>query len=153
MFPGHPRVARPDEQRRLVRSKCEHATFGQRSGKPCQLDAMRGTNVCHKHGGSAPQVREAARLRLLSAADDAAAVLIRLTKKKASDSDVRQAAIAVLDRAGLKPTHKVELTGEHGGPITTLDLSKFTTEELEFFERIHKRIEQPNATPDRGLPN
>lgn len=46
------------------------------TGKPCQLDAMRGSMVCHKHGGSAPQVRAKARERLLAA--EAAEELARL---------------------------------------------------------------------------
>lgn len=48
---------------------------GHRSadGQPCRNFAMRGTVVCHAHGGRAPQVRRAARFRLAEAATDALA--------------------------------------------------------------------------------
>src|SRR2546423_14501902 len=35
-----------------------------RLGVPCRRNAFKGATVCHTHGGAAPQVREAARLRL-----------------------------------------------------------------------------------------
>jgi hypothetical protein len=35
-----------------------------RAGRPCQLAPIRGGTVCHKHGGSAPQVRAKANERL-----------------------------------------------------------------------------------------
>jgi hypothetical protein len=39
-------------------------TAHSRSGAPCRKNAIKGATVCLTHGGSAPQVREAARLRL-----------------------------------------------------------------------------------------
>jgi len=38
-----------------------------RTGAPCKLAPVRGTSVCHKHGGSAPQVKRAAARRLIEA--------------------------------------------------------------------------------------
>ena len=38
-----------------------------RAGQPCGKHPMKGTTVCNIHGGSAPQVRAAARVRLLEA--------------------------------------------------------------------------------------
>ncbi len=125
------------------------------TGKQCARPAINGAVVCRVPGGAAPQVIAAARLRLLMAADSVAGVLVSQALGKGKEyknlpaAEKRAAAIAVIDRAGLKPTDKVELTGRDGGPIKTLDLSKFTTEELEFFERIHKRIEQPEQTPPK----
>lgn len=46
------------------------------TGKPCGLNAVKGSMVCHKHGGSAPQVKAKARQRLLAA--QAAEELARL---------------------------------------------------------------------------
>lgn len=64
---------------------------------------MKGSTVCHKHGGAAPQVRNAARRRLLEAADPAAARLVELLD--AEDEAVQlRAATALLDRAGHGPS-------------------------------------------------
>jgi len=41
------------------------------TGKPCENHAMRGTNVCWKHGGKAPQVMRKAEERYAEARDDA----------------------------------------------------------------------------------
>jgi hypothetical protein len=63
------------------------------------------------HGGSAPQVLAKARERLALAADDAVSVLIRLmADPKVSPSDRRQAAAAVLDRAGIRSGAELEVT-------------------------------------------
>jgi hypothetical protein len=40
----------------------------RRDGQPCQAPAIEGGLVCLRHGGSAPQVRIAARLRVLQLA-------------------------------------------------------------------------------------
>jgi len=64
---------------------------------------MTGGTVCRMHGGSAPQVRNAARLRLLAASDPAAAELVKQIKLKGSKpwhvANRRAAALAILDRA------------------------------------------------------
>lgn len=36
-----------------------------RTGDPCKLWPVKGSTVCHKHGGAAPQVRKKATLRLV----------------------------------------------------------------------------------------
>lgn len=38
-----------------------------RTGAPCKLSPVHGATVCHKHGGSAPQVKRAAARRLVEA--------------------------------------------------------------------------------------
>ena len=62
--------------------------------------AIIGTSVCRMHGGGAPQVREAARNRLLAAVDPAFG---RLTALLDSDDErvALQAAKAILERAGI----------------------------------------------------
>lgn len=92
-----------------------------RQGQPCRQPAIKGGNVCKTHGGSAPQVLAKARQRLLEAADPAAAYLVSLVKdKKAPPADRRQAATAIMDRAGLSPKQVMELTGAEGGPVQGL---------------------------------
>lgn len=123
-----------------------------RSGKPCNRDAIKGATVCYTHGGAAPQVREAAKLRLLAASDPAAKVLVdQLHSRKATPADKRAAAIAILDRAGLKPTDKLELSGPNGGPIPIADLSKCSIEELEMLQKLSERLK--GSAPAATLPS
>jgi hypothetical protein len=59
-----PRLWRPPGRLRL-RVRC---TAHRTDGAPCRAWAIRGGRVCAAHGGRAPQVRDAARRRLESAA-------------------------------------------------------------------------------------
>lgn len=90
--------------------------FINRLGRPCHKAPIRGGTVCWKHGGAAPQVQRAAKLRLLDLVDPAIAGLLRaLTVKGACDkcgrSDdpaiVVRAAQIVLDRTGFGPSATV----------------------------------------------
>lgn len=81
--------------------KCQAHTS---SGRPCKAWAIVGGTVCRTHGGSAPQVREAARRRILGT------VLKNVTTAQAIIDDPEQPAavrarllIDMLDRAGLRP--------------------------------------------------
>lgn len=88
--------------------QCKAKTKG---GKPCRGQAISGATVCRLHGGSAPQVREAARVRLLELIDPALATLARSLKLKGPAANVALAAARdVLDRTGFKPTEKAEIT-------------------------------------------
>lgn len=106
-----------------------------RTKLPCQKDAIKGSNVCRNHGGSAPQVKERAKLRLLEASDPAAALLVRQMNDKKLDETVRQrAALAILDRAGLSVTSKHEHAGPKGGAIAVsqkVDVSGYPVEVLQ----------------------
>ena len=87
----------------------------KQTGERCRRRPIPGGNVCFVHGGGRVATREAARARLLAAADPVAAELVRLTKH--DDPAIRlRASAGVLDRAGLGTT-RVELTGADGGPI------------------------------------
>lgn len=132
------------------------------SGNQCRKDAVAGATVCRIHGGAAPQVVAAARIRLMEAADPAAALLVRqmagklvnakgklLPPEQQPDDNTRQkAALAILDRAGLKPTDRLEISGPGGGPVRVegeLDLSKIPTEELELMLAQQERLEKLGA--------
>lgn len=65
------------------------------------MDAIKGGAVCRMHGGSAPQVREAARLRLLELVDPALATIARAVKQKRTGPVELKAAHDILDRTGL----------------------------------------------------
>lgn len=80
------------------------------NGDPCNSPPMKGGRVCHKHGGSAPQVRRKAQERLLAASNDAAAKLIQLMQdKKVPYALQLRAAEAILDRAGIGPKLEIEV--------------------------------------------
>lgn len=89
--------------------KCKAHTS---KGKPCKAEAIRGGAVCRTHGGSAPQVKAAAALRLAALVDPAIDELTKLLKKSRIDS-VRMAAVKdILDRTGHKPKDEVEISGK-----------------------------------------
>ena len=85
-------------------------TARKQNGEPCRAKAARGANVCRVHGGSAPQVKAAAKRRLAQAAD----VLVQRLLAFALDGDTTdnvalQAIIAALDRAGLSVRQAIEI--------------------------------------------
>lgn len=86
------------------------------TGEQCANPPMMGQEVCRMHGGSAPQARKAAALRLLELADPAISALSEVVKGAPKESDRVRAATAILDRAGLGPSSRVELEtpGWHG---------------------------------------
>ncbi|MDQ1202706.1 hypothetical protein QE449_003324 [Rhodococcus sp. SORGH_AS303] len=72
---------------------------------------MHGTTVCRMHGGSAPQVKAAARVRLDRAADRMAKELLGIADDESTPPAVRLAAIRdALDRTGVSAKTAVEVT-------------------------------------------
>lgn len=71
------------------------------NGEPCARWAIVGGTVCPTHGGSAPQVREAARRRIQTLAPDALDTMVSLLDSP-SEAVRQRAAADILDRAGLK---------------------------------------------------
>jgi hypothetical protein len=91
----------PTQGRRQCTAKS--TTSGERCGKA----AIKGGTVCATHGGSAPQVRRKAALRLLELVDPAIAVLAREMATADKSADRQRAANSVLDRAGVPRTATV----------------------------------------------
>ena len=83
-------------------------TAHRKNGDRCKKAAIKGGTVCGTHGGSAPQVRNKARQRIMEAADPAAARLVELI---ASDDERISLAAArdLLDRAGEKAKTEIDL--------------------------------------------
>ena len=52
------------------------------AGRPCRKNAIKGMTVCYTRGGAAPQVREAARLRLACLVAPALQVVHEILKHK-----------------------------------------------------------------------
>lgn len=121
------------------------ATSSQ-SGKPCRAPAIKGGTVCVAHGGAAPQVKDAARRRLLEAVDPLMAELIRLALHGDSES-VRVAATKdALDRAGLGAKQVIE------SEVTIHDGSEVDREIARLAAELAGRAEgrTPGGTPVAG---
>lgn len=82
-------------------------TAKRSNGEPCNKPPIKGGTVCATHGGSAPQVRKKAALRLLELVDPAIAVLAREMVNADKSADRQRAANSVLDRAGVPRTATV----------------------------------------------
>lgn len=89
-----------------------------RTGEPCKKYAIVGGAVCNTHGGSSPHVKEAAKKRLAALVDDALYGIEKLAGVgghglSAENENVRLRALQdLLDRAGMKPSDKLEVSGE-----------------------------------------
>jgi len=96
------------------------------TGWRCKAQAISGATVCRVHGGSAPQVRAAARMRLLELVDPALATLARGVRERKGIPTAQEIAAArdILDRAGLQATQKHEHLWDG-------DISKLTEDQLE----------------------
>mgnify|MGYP005993608961 CR=1 FL=1 len=78
---------------------------------PCNNPPIHGTTVCRMHGGSAPQVKAAARVRIERAADRMAKELLGIAADEGTPPAVRLAAICdALDRSGLGAKTAVEVS-------------------------------------------
>ena len=87
------------------------------AGNPCRCRPIAGGTVCRSHGGGAPQVKEAAKRRLLEMVDPALATILRSLTRKYKPGEhptavELAAAREVLNRAGLS-------AAEIGTPDTT----------------------------------
>lgn len=72
-----------------------------RGGAQCAEATVPGATVCRIHGGAAPQVGRAARLRLIEAIEPAIATLIKEMAQADRPADRIKAANSLLDRAGV----------------------------------------------------
>lgn len=81
-----------------------------RDGTPCKASPIRGAKVCWMHGGSAPQVKDAAAQRLREGVMPMLATLYRLANDDTMPPAVQLAAVRDwLDRSGIKEAITVEV--------------------------------------------
>ncbi|KXO91296.1 hypothetical protein [Tsukamurella pseudospumae] len=86
-------------------------TAHRKNGDRCKRAAIAGGNVCRVHGGAAPAVQAAARVRLAMAADRMAANLLKIAVDDDAPDSVKLAATnSALDRAGLSAKTAVEVS-------------------------------------------
>lgn len=113
-----------------------------RNGKRCKRPAIAGGTVCATHGGSAPQVRKAAALRVLELVNPALGNLAK--DLKSQNAQIRQrATFDVLDRAGLKAVDKLQLFGPEDSP--ELDLTTLTDEQLHALKSVSDALARQSA--------
>lgn len=125
-------------------------TAKKTSGKPCNAEAIRGANVCRVHGGSAPQVRRAAALRLAALIDPAIGVVAKALKSKTERIKL-DAAKDVLDRNGLKDALKVYISGPDEGPVRVqFDAENLTDEQLALAKQFARTVETSRGEPGSG---
>lgn len=113
-------------------------TAKRSNGMACKAQAISGARVCRVHGGSAPQVIEAARRRLLLLIDPALGVLaqsVRVRTKAQSKyweptAQEISAAREVLNRAGI-------VAAAPAGDVPDGALGQVLWEE---FIQIHRRV-------------
>ena len=86
----------------------------------------------------APEVRALARQHT----EEAIRTLVRIMRSGTPDRTRSAAAEAILDRAWGRSAQAVEASGPGGGPIpvTSLDYSRLTDEELEEFHRVYAKL-------------
>lgn len=112
------------------------------TGERCQKYAIKGSNVCAVHGGSAPQVKNKAQERLDEMADSTTAnlqtrldeVFDRLDDAEGQEyarllAEVRKLTTAILDRTGHGPTEKTEVenTGDEAISEVVIDFNNVDT--------------------------
>ena len=109
-----PEVSRPG-----AAVKC--SAVSSRTGRPCQKWAILGGTVCPTHGGSAPQVKEAAARRIRELIPTALDTLAEvMTDPEASEASRVRAADSILDRGGFKAVD-VTVTLDEGSANEALD--------------------------------
>lgn len=101
------------------RIKCKAHSQG---GKPCGNNPIPGGTVCRFHGGGAPQVIEAAKMRILELVDPALHAAAQQLKEEEDPRVRSQAWRDILDRAGLAATKEVAVSGGVEVTIAGVDM-------------------------------
>jgi hypothetical protein len=115
--------------------------------QPCKKPAVTGMTVCLTHGGSAPQVRAAAALRLAMLAVPAVQALKEILQDKRHPQRMRTVT-EVLDRNGINAVGKPEPTPATVVPPTqqttfnasSLKFDELSDEGLDFVGQVLKAI-------------
>lgn len=118
---------------------------------PCKAQAIAGGAVCRVHGGGAPQVKLAAKLRLAALVDPAIDVIMKALKpgklrkgeeRIAKETQIRTAFL-LLDRTGHGPGQKLTLDGDVGIDLDSLRTS-LSDKLARFAARVGERPPKPS---------
>lgn len=94
-----PETTAPEEPRHDAQNR--RLCHARRSnGELCRAPAMNGQRVCRTHGGSSPQAKRSAAIRMAELVDPAVATLAREMARGDSSTARLRAAENVLDRTG-----------------------------------------------------
>ena len=113
-------------------------TAHRKTGEPCQRYPIHGGTVCATHGGSAPQVKKAARRRLAELVDPSITTLGHLISARTSHrkgaplrypAQALSAAKDVLDRTGHQAVVELDIF-MHSALLDTDQASELSTEEI-----------------------
>lgn len=121
----------PNGQRRCTANKSD-------GSDRCKAPAMQGGKVCRSHGGSAPQVKRKARLRLAELVDPAIGKLARIMAQ-GDDRVALRAVENVLDRAGYPRTANIEV--EDARALLRERLDKLREEAREHPDRFRDVVD------------
>lgn len=112
-------------------AKCTAHSKG--TGLPCKQPAIAGGRVCRFHGGSAPQVRNKAAMRLATLVDPAVAKLAKIINSKSTGALELRAVVDVLDRNNLRGDNLIRLQNPGAGEGAPV---KLTEEQLAMIEGL-----------------
>jgi hypothetical protein len=115
-----------------------HTSNGTRQ---CKNPSIPGGVVCRYHGGGAPQVKQAARERLLALVDPAIGALGKLVRKSKAEAVKLGAARDILDRTGYKPTDRVQVEEVPSEELEALQ--NLTDEELRAYIELRRKVLKP----------
>lgn len=138
------------KRRELLRRRIHAALYAPRlcmgdpdTGQACEREAIPGTTMCARHGGTTKAMQAAAKMRLLYLVEPALRVL---SKSLASgDENIRlKAALALLDRAGFHPHATLEISDP-----AAQDLSSLSNDQLK--RRAARLIQAMEDSADQEL--
>lgn len=118
------------------------------SGKRCKLPAIKGGTVCRRHGGSAPQVKRAARERFNDLVDP----MINITEKMMKDAEEGKLSVQeqlalvkfVADRTGFVPGKTVNIDGKAKWEVALTTIVREVPEEYVDAEVIEDEDDGEN---------
>ena len=140
-----------------------YTAHSSRSGQPCKKAAITGMKVCRTHGGAAPQVREAARLRLALLVNPALARLHDILRDKRHPQllgAIKEVlarnelyGLGVEPRGALSPAQAISVQTHVNLP--EVHLANMSDQELETYQKLLLELrellptEEPKTVPSK----